>query len=203
MPYNLTTECLEILEAARATGGSINIVETDSAEWVRAGSRSFIGDPPDRQTMRRYRDALHFLAEAGFVEYRRGTWYELTTKGWLGDLSELSVADVSGDYLDMAEHLDSKGYHLPAAMVAGAVLEDFLRKLHITRIGPWQGDSSIGRLNEGLRKAGVYEQPVWRQIQVWGDIRNPADHGHFDKVDAGQVKLMVQWIREFIAKHEG
>jgi len=95
----------------------------------------------------------------------------------------------------MADHLHTNGYHIPAASIAGAVLEDSLRRLHLKRIGPWQGDSGITKLNDGLRKADVYSQSVWRQTQVWGDIRNDADHGHFEKVNADHVRLMAQGIR--------
>jgi hypothetical protein len=124
-------------------------------------------------------------------------------KGYLKDLRELAAAEVFTDFLDMADHLHANGYCIAAASIAGAVLEDGLRRLHVKHIGPWEGDSSIAKLNDGLRKAGVYAQAMWRQIQAWGDIRNDGDHGHFDKVDAGQVKLMVSGVRDFIARHEG
>jgi len=124
-------------------------------------------------------------------------------KGYLQDLRELAAADVFTDFLDMADHLHENGYHIPAASIAGAVLEDCLRRLHLKHIGPWQGDSGISKLNDALRRAEVYGQAVWRQIQVWGDIRNDADHGRFDKVDSGQVKQMIAGIREFIPRHEG
>ena len=123
-------------------------------------------------------------------------------KGYLKDLRELAAAEVFGDFLDMADHLHTNGYHIPAASIAGAVLGDSLRRLHLKHIGQWKGDSSISKLNDALRKAEVYRQAMWRQIQAWGDIRNDADHGHFDKVDDQQVKLMVPGIRDFIARHE-
>ncbi|HUW12320.1 MAG TPA: hypothetical protein VM537_21525 [Anaerolineae bacterium] len=124
-------------------------------------------------------------------------------KGWLRDLRELAAAEVFTDFLDMAEHLDSERFHAPAASVAGAVLEDSLRRVHLKRIGEWKGESSISKLNDSLRRADLYGQAVWRQIQVWGDIRNDADHGHFEKVDAAAVKQMISGIRDFLAKHEG
>jgi hypothetical protein len=125
-------------------------------------------------------------------------------KGYLRDLRELAAAEVFTDFLDMADHFLSAGYHpAAAASIGGAVLEDCLRRLHLKHIGPWQADSSISKLNDGLKKGDVYGQAVWRQIQVWSDIRNNADHGHFDKVDAGQVKHMISGIRDFIARHEG
>jgi hypothetical protein len=123
-------------------------------------------------------------------------------KGYLRDLRELAAAEVFTDFLDMADYLHTKGYHIPAASLSGAVVEESLRRLHLKQVGPWQGDSSISKLNNGLYKADVYGLAVFRQVQVWGDIRNDADHGDFGKVDPGAVKAMVSGIRDFIAKHE-
>ena len=124
-------------------------------------------------------------------------------KGYLRDLRELIAGEVFSDFLEMAEYLLSEGYHIPAASIAEAVLEDCLRRLHLKHVGQWEGESSIGKLNMGLYKKEVYSKSQFKSVDSWSAIRNDADHGHFDKVDAGQVKLMVQGIRDFIAKHEG
>jgi len=124
-------------------------------------------------------------------------------RGFLRDFAELAAAEVFDDFLEMAQHLSGNGYEHAAASVSGAVLEDALRRLHAKKIGPWCGDSSITKLNDALRKAEAYAQPQWRLIQHWGDLRNAADHGEFDKVDADDVKRMVGGIRDFIAKHTG
>jgi hypothetical protein len=121
--------------------------------------------------------------------------------GLLVDFRELAAGEVFTDFLDMADHLSRNGYHVPAASLAGAVLEDALRRLHLRHIGQWSGDSSISKLNDALHKASVYPKPQWRQIQAWGDIRNDADHGHFDNVDAGQVGSMIPGIREFVVRY--
>jgi len=136
---------------------------------------------------------------AGILEKVRDDY----AKGHIRDLSELAAAEVFTDFLDMADHLHSESYYHAAASIAGAVLEDSLRRLHLKHIGPWKDDSSINKLNEGLRKAKVYDQAMWRQIQAWGDIRNPADHGEWEKVDSRQVKQMISGIRDFIARYEG
>jgi hypothetical protein len=208
MGYRLTKECQEILEAAKAADGKIWLHEVNGGYWLGVGKQHFgitKGEPPNRRTMRLYRDALDYLVSIGFVVYASGIVWELTTRGWEGDLSDLSIADESSDYLEMADHLEDKGYHLPAVMVAGAVLEDFLRRLHLTRIGPWPEDSgsNLNLLNEALRKAGVYELPVSRQVQAWADIRNLADHGHFDRVELTSVRPMIEGIANFIGQHGG
>jgi hypothetical protein len=49
--------------------------------------------------------------------------------GYLTNLRTLVAADVFSDFIEMAEHLIEAGYKDPAASLAGAVLEDGLRKI--------------------------------------------------------------------------
>lgn len=123
--------------------------------------------------------------------------------GRLTDLRELASAEVFDDLLQAADYLLKDGWHIPAASLAGAVLEDSLRRLHRKHLGEWPGNSSISKLNDALHKAGCYEQAEWREVQFWGDIRNNADHGYFDQVDADAVNRMISDINGFIAKHTG
>src|SRR5438876_3594555 len=50
-------------------------------------------------------------------------------RGLLFDLRALVAAELIGDFTDQAEALVQEGYHVPAASLIGAVLEDALRKL--------------------------------------------------------------------------
>ena len=124
-------------------------------------------------------------------------------KGWLGDLREVAAAEVFGDLLQMAQYLYLKVSHIAAASVAGAVLEDSLRRLHLKHVGKWRGNSSIAKLNTGLYNAGRYSNTQQQQVLAWGAVRNDADHGYIEKVDKGDVKRMLDGIREFIVRYEG
>jgi hypothetical protein len=61
--------------------------------------------------------------------------------------------------------------------------------------------SQIKSLNDALYKQAVYEVGIMKQITAWADIRNNAAHGHYDKVDAKQVELMVAGIRHYILSY--
>jgi len=214
---DLRERILQRLDELIAEGGRIVTPEgeVDGTAWDawRVSAQTLVADLAGRESEyhRRFAErATYTYGESRFLFHPKTAVAILQTvrddhaKGYLRDVRELAAAEIFGDFLEMAEHLLSEGYHpAAAASVAGAVLEDCLRRLHLKHIGPWQGESNISKLNDGLRKAQVYGQATWRQIQVWGDIRNNADHGHFDKVDTQQVKLMVQGVRDFIAKHEG
>ena len=138
-----------------------------------------------------------FVVIAGALQALRDDYLN----GLLVDPREIGAGEVFTDFLEMSERLLDNGYCVPASSLTGAVLEDELRRLHLRHVGKLDGESSITKLNDALRKTNVYTQPQWRQIQVWGDIRNEADHGHFDKVDPSAVKVMVLGVRDFIIKH--
>ncbi len=66
------------------------------------------------------------------LEYLAGILYALRADyddGLLIDLTELVHADLFDDFLDRAAHLLESGYKDPAAVLAGSVLEEHLRKL--------------------------------------------------------------------------
>ncbi|MEW5786151.1 MAG: HEPN domain-containing protein [Bacillota bacterium] len=117
--------------------------------------------------------------------------------GFLFDLRDLVAAELLGDFIDQAETLIAEGYHVPAASLAGAVLEDTLRKLCLKNRLPVPDRTKIDRLNADLAKAGVYDKLIQKRITALADIRNKADHGHFDEFAKDDVEDMVRWVRRF------
>lgn len=121
-------------------------------------------------------------------------------------VQELVTSDVFDDLVEQAEHLLDRGYHLPAGALAGAVLEDALRKLCAKHGVTWQGDSGVSKLATELYKAGHLTKPQHSQIETWGKLRNQIDHGDFSKpddVDTQDVRRMVDGVRDFVAKFLG
>jgi hypothetical protein len=155
------------------------------------------------QHLLQYKNSRISWAEFGSARGAMQSLKDAYKNGRLRDYKELATAEVFDDFLEMAEYLRKNGYHIPAASLAGAVLEDTLRRLHIKHIGSWSGDSSISKLNDNLHKADIYARSQWRQVQTWGDIRNDADHGNFKEVDSSKVKPMIDGVRDFIVKYLG
>ncbi len=112
--------------------------------------------------------------------------------GLLFDMRALIAAELLGDFLEQAEVLVRDGYHIPAASLSGAVLEDTLRKLCEKRGLPVPAKTKIDSLNTDLAKAGVYDKLVHKRITALADIRNNADHGHFEKFSREDVEDMVK-----------
>ena len=121
--------------------------------------------------------------------------------GLLFDLRALVAAEVLGDFIDQAEVLLEAGYDGAAVSVAGAVLEDALRKLCAAHNLSVPEKTTIAGLNAELARIGVYEKLVFKRIIALADLRNDADHGHFDKVSKDDARDMVRYVRRFCTDH--
>jgi len=129
--------------------------------------------------------------------------YNDFTEGFLFDLRSLISAELLGDFLEQAETLFEQGYHVPAASLAGAVLEDSLRKLCEKHSIAVPEETKIDKLNIELAKCNVYNKLTQKEITAKADIRNNADHGHYDKFTKDDVEFMIKWIRRFEAEYLG
>ena len=121
--------------------------------------------------------------------------------GLLFDVRALIAAEVLGDFIEQSETLLASGYYVPAASLVGAVLEDTLRKLCEKNNIPIPASTKIDSLNADLARAAVYDKLVQKRITAIADIRNNADHGHFDKFTKFDVEDMVKWVRSFSADY--
>jgi hypothetical protein len=131
-------------------------------------------------------------------------------KGFLDDLSTAIEADIASDYMGQAEHLLAEGQrgkfdHIPAAVLAGAVLEKALRTLCDQQEPPIplktnNGDfKTLCPLVDALKKAGVFNEAKAKQLRAWADIRNLAAHGEFTQFKRADVEAMISGINSFLA----
>lgn len=122
--------------------------------------------------------------------------------GYLFDVRQLVHAEVLDDLLEQAQALHGAGYHAPAAVVAGCVLEDSLRTMCIAEPSiVLPARPKLDGMNAQLAKAGVYTKLVQKRITAEADLRNSAAHGHWDKVEREDVGEMITWVRRFIERH--
>lgn len=125
--------------------------------------------------------------------------------GFLLSVQELIHGDVFSDFLEMAEHLNSEGYKDPAAVLAGSVLEEHLRKLCIKNgISITKPDGSPKKadtMNADLATANVITKLDQKNVTAWLGLRNDAAHGHYAKYNKEQVSLLVSGIRDFITRN--
>ncbi len=125
--------------------------------------------------------------------------------GYLESVRSLITGEVFSDFLDMAEHLLKEDYKDPAAVLAGGVLEDHLRKLcqshnidseeeKVGKTVPRKSD----RLNSDLAKSGAYGKQDLKMVTGWLNLRNHAAHGEFDKYTKEEVRIMLLGVRDFL-----
>lgn len=161
----------------------------------------------------RYRENAH----AAFKQYGEDNPYNLNIlpgilnalradylAGHLQAIHELIHADLFADFLEMADYLLEDGYKDPAAVIAGGVLEEHLRKLcQKNNIGVLKGNrpKKAESLNAELAGASVYSKLDQKSVTAWLDLRNKAAHGRYGEYTKEQVGLMVQGIRDFVSRY--
>ena len=131
--------------------------------------------------------------------------------GMLDDLSQMIEANLTYDYMIQAEQLLGGKHHeydhVPAAVLAGAVLEDALRRLCQRQEQPIPTEKSNGDrktldpLITDLQKRRKFNKAKADQIRSWAKIRNAAAHGNFDEFDRTQVDEMIPGIKKFLADY--
>jgi hypothetical protein len=133
-------------------------------------------------------------------------------KGFLGDLALKVASELAIDYMEQAEQLlDEDGAacygHVPATVLAGAVLEKSLRILCDKQSPPIPVTDKNGRnltlypLINALQKADVFNRTKASILESWANIRNHAAHGEIDKFDKGDVELMIKGVKQFLADY--
>jgi hypothetical protein len=110
--------------------------------------------------------------------------------GYLAQVRPLVAAEVFDSFLEMAEHLAKEGFVVPAASLAGAVLEDALRRAAQAR--RLKATGSLESLNNVLADADAYTRTTQRQVKHWVGVRNDADHGALDHVDEDVVRGILR-----------
>lgn len=122
-------------------------------------------------------------------------------KGALITVRRLVEAEVFDDFLDQAKVLLEAGYIAPAAVVAGSVLEDGLRKLCLQEGIALPLKPKLDQMNSELAKKGIYTKLVQKRITLLADIRNRAAHGDWSQLGQADVEDMVSKVRNFMEEH--
>jgi hypothetical protein len=127
------------------------------------------------------------------------------------------AGEIEGDLIDIAEAqsrlaesatdtMQKKVGLATAAFLVGAALEDALRRLCDANGIHYDAQrSSIAKLQAALYQPSnqleFISQSENKQITVWGDTRNKADHGKFDDITHTEVVTMIIGVRGFVNKH--
>lgn len=122
-----------------------------------------------------------------------------------GDLLEIAQAQVQ--LAESASATTPKQLSLAvAAFLAGAALEDALRRLcDASGLAYDPQRTTIAKLQSLLYQPAsqieIINTSETKQITAWGDTRNKADHGHFADLTQSEVSSLVVGVRAFIDRH--
>ena len=119
----------------------------------------------------------------------------------LQSFQELIQADLFSDFLEMAEHFLESGFKDPAAILAGGVLEEHLRKLCGKQGITLSAKPKLDTMNADLARVNAYSKNEQKQITAWAGLRNDAAHGNYNNYSMDEVKLMLAGVRAFISRN--
>ncbi len=126
-------------------------------------------------------------------------------KGLFGDQKLFICAEVFIDFLQQAEYLLKEGYKDAAAVIAGSVFEDGLRRLCVLKRIDYGEKETINPLNQKLYKESVYNKLWYEEVSAKAVIRNDAAHGKYDgygpKDVQGLIDFIKRFLREFLETH--
>src|SRR5262249_51888723 len=98
-----------------------------------------------------------------------------------------------------------EGHLRAAAVLAGAALEEQLRRLVETRpeLSAVSQRLTPRMLNAELRRVNVYGDDDHRMIDAWQRARNQAAHAEvsFDTYSSDDIKQLVAGVRAFVEKY--
>lgn len=189
-PNHMTSDFVDVQRANQWFTSSLSLV-----------SRAIGEDSEHYAAMKR-----HFTDYPKYPDVQQGLGTLLAAQddfktGALFQIKALITAEVFDEFLEQAEALYSAGYFGPAAVIAGAVLEDALRKICIHRDIELPEKPKLDWMNARLAKAGVFNSLTQKKITALADIRNSAAHGKWDAFESSDVAGMIEWTRDFMQKN--
>ncbi|HEX7290957.1 MAG TPA: hypothetical protein VF250_07505 [Conexibacter sp.] len=200
-----------VVAAFKDATNSNGYIDDDDARFVVVRARAAIERvaPPHSAYLDEAETVLNEAASIGWraehlcaivdalrADYRAGA---------LVEVQELVHADLFSDFIEMALELSEKGFVGPAAVVAGSVLEEHLRKLagkHGVDLIEANGRAkSVEVLGVDLRKAQAITEVQRKSVTAWYAQRTEAAHGRADALTPSEVERMIDGVRDFVARH--
>lgn len=124
--------------------------------------------------------------------------------GYVQTIEQRTRGEIFDDLLEMASAV-VKTNPAGAAILAGAVLEEHIRKMAAVvgiRASKANGEMvKFENLSQSLVKEGVISQPERKIIAGWYGQRTEATHGRFENVVDGEVPRMIESVRRLLVDY--
>jgi len=112
--------------------------------------------------------------------------------------------DVISDFLRQAVELanDKKFHPAAAAILLGATLEEFLKKLAEENMIEIKENQTIDPVAKALYSNDIITKQDMKDITSWAGIRNDATHGDFESVnDRKRIQNAIEGVNLFMRKY--
>jgi len=158
-------------------------------------------DAPHRLALREIADSYgaagHKMARAAMVlQYLLNDLHA----GLFTKVEDQASAKVFDDFLDHGLAYLSAGRKNEAAVIAGVVFEDAMRRAR-AKYGVTPDDVAMEDLIAALRKLGKLTDNESRRARAASGLRTSATHARWDEFSPEDVKAAAAFTREFIGKH--
>lgn len=195
----------------RSFGENVNVIAPDyvdsamSEEWATS-CLSFLGRvmSKDSEHYRRYSEHAERISSHSYavracavLKAAKGDY----DGGYLFDTRKRIEAEVFDEFLEQADYFLKDGYFQVAAVVAGAVLEDGLRKLCIAQGVILPDQPKLDWMNGELAKTGLYDKMVQKKVTWLADIRNKAAHGRWKEFIMEDASEMISGVRRLMTDY--
>jgi hypothetical protein len=209
----------ELLDARSLEIQQLSQENLGTPEWVEAASLALSllhdtvgGAHPLAATIRHAMDKGDFFHAAAGAR----TAAKLYDVGGLKSARLAIAHELEGDILEMAQQQVSRAETAAAetktvflgiaAFLAGAALEDCLRRLCEANQRPYDPqNSSIAKFQAALYQPTngitIISASENKQVTAWGATRNSADHGKLSELTQSDVLSMVIGVRGFVDRH--
>lgn len=123
-------------------------------------------------------------------------------RGLLSSLVNRVRAETYDDFLDHSEAYYRDGKKNEAAVIAGVVFEDTIRKICDKYMIAQKGEKLDNLISE-LAKADIISQTKAKRARAGAHVRTKATHAQWDEFDLNDVKVTIDFSRELIADKLG
>lgn len=117
------------------------------------------------------------------------------------NLESLLKAQLGDDLLEDAKQLLDGNQKDIACFISGVALELAIKDLCNQNQINFNRKTTQESLNIELRKAGVYNESMRKQVSAWIGRRNHAAHGEWDEYDHGDVNDLINGVERFIGTY--
>jgi hypothetical protein len=122
--------------------------------------------------------------------------------GPVARVEELVAAEIFTDLIGMAARLLREGRLTSAVTIAGAVLEDVMRRsARHRKIAIRENVDSLLELNAKMVAGGGYPAAMGKKIDEWAALRARAESAGLNDSARGEIERMVKGVRDFVNDH--